>query len=105
MRSAVTTAEVNPPQRTVGAAKASGASLRLARYWFFNPLSWIALLALKVYQLCIPPRYKPECRFTPSCSRYMALAIRKYGFFTGMRLGWDRFRHCVGFVPGGEDWP
>jgi len=100
-----TVAEPTTRQRTVDSATSNGARLRLAPYWFVNPLSWIALLALKAYQLGVPSRYKPKCRFAPSCSQYMALAIRKYGFFSGTRLGWFRFRHCIGFVPGGEDWP
>jgi putative component of membrane protein insertase Oxa1/YidC/SpoIIIJ protein YidD len=76
-----------------------------APYWFLNPAAWFALLALKAYQTCIPSRYKPQCRQTPSCSRYMALAVRKYGVSAGLRLGWRRFRRCVGFGPKGENWP
>lgn len=103
MRNAV--ADTGTRYRTAESALANGARLRPAPYWFLNPLLWAALFVLKAYQLCVPARYKPECRFTPSCSRYMALAIRKYGFFAGTKLGWYRFRHCIGFVPGGEDWP
>ena len=76
-----------------------------APYWFVNPVAWFVLLALKAYQVCVPSRYKPKCRFTPSCSRYMGLAIRKYGLLAGARQGWHRFRRCVGFGPRGEDWP
>ena len=80
-------------------------SPRPVRYWFLNPLAWFLLLALKAYQNFIPTHYKPECRYRPSCSQYMALAIRKYGFVGGLRLGLHRLRRCIGFVPGGEDWP
>jgi putative component of membrane protein insertase Oxa1/YidC/SpoIIIJ protein YidD len=76
-----------------------------APYWFLNPAAWFVLFGLKAYQTCVPARYKPACRYTPSCSRYMALAIRKYGVSAGFRLGWHRFRRCVGFGPKGEDWP
>ena len=100
-----TVAETAIRQRTSESARANGAQLRLTPYWFVNPLSWIALAALGTYQLCIPACYKPKCRFTPTCSRYLALAIRKYGLLAGTKLGWNRFRHCIGFVPGGEDWP
>jgi putative component of membrane protein insertase Oxa1/YidC/SpoIIIJ protein YidD len=80
-------------------------SPRPAPYYFLNPLAWFVLLALMAYQVCVPARYKPVCRRTPSCSRYMELAVRKYGVTAGVRLGWHRFRRCVGFGPRGEDWP
>ena len=76
-----------------------------ARFWYLSPLAWALLLALKAYQQLVPSRYKPECRFNPTCSHYMVLAIRKYGVLDGIRLGWKRFRSCVGFGPSGEDWP
>jgi uncharacterized protein len=74
-------------------------------YWFLNPLAWCLLLALKIYQKWVPRRHKPECRFVPTCSQYMGLAVRKYGLVAGVRVGWSRFRRCVGFAPSGEDWP
>ena len=74
-------------------------------HWYLNPLAWLVLLALKTYQALVPSRYKPQCRFTPTCSRYMALAVRKYGAISGVRLGWRRFNRCIGFGPTGEDWP
>jgi uncharacterized protein len=105
LRNAVTSTEAIP-RRPHSGVSLTGASLPpLAPYWFLNPFAWVVLLALKTHQVCIPSRYKPACRFTPSCSRYMALAIRKYGVVAGVRLGWHRFRRCVGFGPRGEDWP
>jgi uncharacterized protein len=77
----------------------------LAPYWFLNPIAWCVLLAVTFYQVAIPARTKPQCRFIPSCSQYMKLAIYKYGVIAGVRLGWRRFRRCVGFGPTGEDWP
>ena len=82
-----------------------GEAPTLAPYWFLNPLAWCALLTVTFYQVAIPARMKPQCRFIPSCSQYMKLAICKYGVTAGMRLGWGRFRRCVGFGPTGEDWP
>jgi uncharacterized protein len=32
----------------------------------------------------------PRCRFTPSCSQYMLLSIRKYGALKGFLKGCDR---------------
>jgi putative component of membrane protein insertase Oxa1/YidC/SpoIIIJ protein YidD len=82
-----------------------GEAPALAPYWFLNPLAWCVLLAVTFYKVAIPARVKPKCRFIPSCSQYMKLAICKYGVAAGLRLGWARFRRCVGFGPTGEDWP
>ena len=76
-----------------------------AKYWFLNPLAWFVVLALTFYQKAVPVRYKRHCRFVPSCSSYMRLAVQKFGLRAGLRLGWNRLRRCVGFVPSGEDWP
>jgi putative membrane protein insertion efficiency factor len=76
-----------------------------SRFWFVNPLAWAALLAIAGYQRLVPARHKPACRFTPSCSTYVSLSIRKYGLWRGGRRGLHRLRRCTGFVPGGEDAP
>lgn len=34
------------------------------------------------------------CRFTPSCSEYMAQAISGYGVFKGIKLGIKRILKC-----------
>lgn len=34
------------------------------------------------------------CRFTPSCSEYMAQAISEYGVFKGIKLGIKRILKC-----------
>jgi putative component of membrane protein insertase Oxa1/YidC/SpoIIIJ protein YidD len=105
MPNAVTSADPIAVQPQPSSLQTAQGLSRPAPYWYFNPFAWIVLLALKAYQICVPARYKPKCRFTPSCSLYMALAIRKYGVAAGVRLGWHRFRRCVGFGPRGEDWP
>jgi putative membrane protein insertion efficiency factor len=78
---------------------------RRARYWFLNPLAWLALGIIAAYQRLVPLEIKPRCRFNPSCSVYMSLAIRKYGFWRGRQRGLQRLRRCIGFLPGGDDWP
>ena len=76
-----------------------------ARVWVVNPFAWATLLALSAYRRFVPAQWKPECRFTPSCSEYTSLAIRKYGLREGVNRGRQRVRRCVGFMPGGVDWP
>lgn len=50
---------------------------------------------VKLYQRVAPDSVRNRCRFEPSCSQYMILAIEKYGFFKGIKKGWDRLKRCV----------
>ncbi|HPI67015.1 MAG TPA: membrane protein insertion efficiency factor YidD [bacterium] len=43
------------------------------------------------------------CRFYPSCSEYMVLAIKKHGLFRGVIKGFNRLLRCNPFNPGGYD--
>ena len=52
------------------------------------------IFPVRLYQRWISPLLPPCCRFTPSCSQYMILAIRKYGLIKGVRKGLDRIRRC-----------
>jgi putative membrane protein insertion efficiency factor len=45
------------------------------------------------------------CRFTPSCSEYFILAVRKYGPLRGAWKGAGRICRCVPWQPGGYDPP
>ena len=89
----------NPAERHARVAPES------SRLWFLNPLTWMALLLIGGYRRLVPLYRKPTCRFTPSCSNYMMLSIRKYGLWNGGRRGLHRLRRCVGFLPGGLDLP
>lgn len=54
----------------------------------------ILLCAIRVYQRYAPDSLRNKCRFEPSCSQYMVLAIQRYGLFKGLRMGVDRLRRC-----------
>lgn len=43
------------------------------------------------------------CRFTPTCSEYMKIAIEKYGTFKGLKLGIKRLLRCHPFGKYGYD--
>jgi hypothetical protein len=62
------------------------------------------LLALiRFYQRFISPLLGPHCRFTPSCSAYMAEALERYGFPKGFWMGIKRITRCHPFNEGGYD--
>jgi len=45
------------------------------------------------------------CKFTPSCSAYMILAVEKHGAIKGLFKGIARIIRCNPFSMGGEDYP
>ena len=63
----------------------------------------VALVLLRGYKLLISPLFTGSCRFVPSCSDYMAEAIRTYGVRTGIWLGLKRLARCQPFCAGGHD--
>ena len=62
---------------------------------------------VRIYQLCISPILLaitgPTCRFTPSCSDYAILALRKYGAIKGTWYAIHRICRCQPFSKGGYD--
>ncbi len=66
----------------------------------------IFLGLLKGYQKVISPilcSFGVHCKFYPSCSEYMILAIQKYGCIKGIYLGMRRLLKCHPFSKGGYD--
>jgi putative membrane protein insertion efficiency factor len=61
--------------------------------------------AVRCYQIILSPLLPPACRFTPSCSQYFILAVKKYGPWYGAWKGVGRICRCHPFHPGGHDPP
>jgi len=77
-----------------------------AAWWpFASPLAWLPLLAIRFYQWLISPLLGPTCRFEPSCSRYAAVCLRRFGLVRGGYLAARRILRCHPFHPGGFDPP
>lgn len=51
-----------------------------------------------------PTSLHDKCRYTPTCSEYMALAIEKYGVLLGLWKGCRRLIRCRPPY-GGTDYP
>lgn len=60
--------------------------------------------AIKLYQKYAPDSLRNKCRFEPSCSEYMILAIEKYGLIKGLQKGIERLKRC-NIDGGGFDFP
>ena len=63
------------------------------------------LLLIRIYQRTLSPLLGSVCRFSPSCSNYMAICIERFGPATGVWLGTRRLMRCHPFHPGGVDLP
>ncbi len=62
------------------------------------------ICCIKIYQRFAPTHIRNKCRFEPSCSQYMILAIEKYGLLKGTAKGIDRLKRC-NINNGGYDFP
>ena len=63
------------------------------------PFRLLFIGLIKIYKYCIDPIIPKTCGFTPTCSKYMELAIREFGPFKGLILGFKRLSKCR---PGGK---
>jgi putative component of membrane protein insertase Oxa1/YidC/SpoIIIJ protein YidD len=67
-------------------------------------LKRIMIFCVLLYQRFAPEPMRASCLYTPSCSEYMILAIKKYGCIRGFVKGVNRLRRC--HTPnGGIDYP
>ena len=67
-------------------------------------LKQIIICIIKIYQRYAPDLLRNKCRFEPSCSEYMILAIEKYGLLKGLHMGICRLKRC-NIDGGGFDFP
>ena len=69
--------------------------MKLLRRIFIAPIHF--------YQRHISPHLPAVCRYRPSCSRYTAEAIERFGVLPGIWLGTLRILRCNPFSEGGWD--
>jgi putative membrane protein insertion efficiency factor len=66
-------------------------------------LAWPLILLVRFYQGAISPLLPGACRYTPSCSEYGLLALRRHGAFRGGWLTLRRFLSCHPWGGHGSD--
>lgn len=64
----------------------------------------LVINAVRFYQRTASNTLRQTCRFTPSCSEFMILAVKKYGTFKGIKKGIERICRCHS-PNGGIDYP
>lgn len=60
---------------------------------------------VRLYQIALSPLLPPSCRYTPTCSQYAILALRRYGALRGSILAVWRILRCNPFGGHGYDPP
>jgi putative membrane protein insertion efficiency factor len=63
----------------------------------------LLVLAIRAYQVLVPPLFRGGCRHHPTCSEYAIEAIRRHGAFTGGRLAMARLARCHPLGSAGYD--
>ncbi|MDX6671796.1 MAG: uncharacterized protein QOI91_2159 [Solirubrobacteraceae bacterium] len=58
---------------------------------------------IHVYRRAISPALPARCKYEPSCSRYAAQAIERYGILRGSVLAGWRLLRCNPWSHGGYD--
>jgi putative membrane protein insertion efficiency factor len=67
--------------------------------------SRLLLFFIRIYWWTLSPLIGNVCRFHPSCSRYTAACIERFGALKGSWLGLKRISRCHPLNPGGYDPP
>lgn len=52
------------------------------------------ILIVRIYQIFISPLLGSNCRYHPTCSRYMIDALKEWGILKGLFLGLKRIFSC-----------
>ncbi|GHU36226.1 putative membrane protein insertion efficiency factor [Bacilli bacterium] len=66
-------------------------------------MTQILIAPVRFYQVAISPLLPRACRYHPTCSNYMIIAIQKHGFL-GVLMGTARILRCNPFVKGGVEY-
>lgn len=65
-------------------------------------MKYIIIKLIKLYQIT-PFASHSKCRFLPTCSNYMLIAINEHGTIKGVYLGIKRIMRCHPFGKSGFD--
>lgn len=63
----------------------------------------IIILPVKIYRFAISPLLPNSCRYTPSCSEYCIIALKKHGPLKGIILTIKRIASCHPWGDSGYD--
>ncbi len=96
-------------QETYNAEQNSRQAIFISIYWkvqilvLLLTLKYIFIWLIRVYQRYAKLETRLRCCYTPSCSEYAILALKKYGLIFGSIKAVKRLLRCG--PPGGIDYP
>jgi uncharacterized protein len=68
-----------------------------------QPSAWALRGAIRAYRAVLSPLVPTQCKFTPTCSEYGLICVRKYGTLRGSLLITWRLIRCSPLTRGGCD--
>lgn len=69
---------------------------------WLRPRNWL-VGAIRIYQKLVSPNLGKNCRYSPTCSSYMAASVERFGVARGLWLGAKRIGRCHPLREGGYD--
>ncbi len=69
----------------------------------YRALALPFIILIKIYRLFISPLLGSNCRYSPTCSEYGIIALKKHGVFKGSFLTVKRIIKCNSLFKGGYD--
>jgi putative membrane protein insertion efficiency factor len=63
----------------------------------------LVVAPIRAYQVLLSPAFPRRCKYEPTCSRYAAQAIGRYGILRGLVLAGWRLLRCNPWSHGGHD--
>lgn len=68
-----------------------------------SPGKTMILAMIRMYRRHVSPLLPSSCIYTPSCSRYAEIAVKRFGAVRGTWLAVRRVLRCNPFMKGGYD--
>ena len=61
------------------------------------PIEFVCLILVYLYKILISPMLPKSCKFTPSCSTYCVIAVKRFGVVVGVFYSVKRILKCNHF--------
>lgn len=58
------------------------------------PIKLLCIFLVYLYKILISPLLPKSCRYTPTCSTYCIIAIKRFGIFRGIFYSFKRILSC-----------
>ena len=64
---------------------------------------YFLIFLIKIYQYCISPILKNNCKYLPTCSEYAIISLKEHGLIKGTYYSFKRLLSCHPFSKSGYD--